>query len=170
MSSKFFLKPFVTVPLAPVITGINILVHFMFHIRCITIRNLVCFSSFSSSICVTFLSAGIATSISMHVFSVFDFNLLKPAGHLMHQQFNIQQLYALPTLYLCFVFIWEQTVICATYSINWFVFITEMQSVYCAVRTGPLNTAACASPLKGSSDMFIRRSQHVKSPFQKPVA
>jgi hypothetical protein len=27
----------------------------------------------------------------------------------MHHQFNIQQLYALPTLYLCFVFIWEQT-------------------------------------------------------------
>jgi hypothetical protein len=37
----------------------------------------------------------------------------------MHQQFNIQQLYALPTLYLCFVFIWEQTATCATYSINW---------------------------------------------------
>ena len=28
-------------------------------------------------------------------------NLLKPAGHVMHQQFNIQQLHALPTLYLC---------------------------------------------------------------------
>jgi len=25
-------------------------------------------------------------------------NLLKPTGHVMHQQFNIQQLYALPTL------------------------------------------------------------------------
>ena len=32
-------------------------------------------------------------------------NLLKPTGHVMHQQFNIQQLYALPTLYLCFVYI-----------------------------------------------------------------
>ena len=31
--------------------------------------------------------------------------LLKPTGHVMHQQFIIQQLYALPTLYLCFVFI-----------------------------------------------------------------
>jgi len=29
------------------------------------------------------------------------FNLLKPAGYVMHHQFNIQQLYALPTLYLC---------------------------------------------------------------------
>jgi len=27
-------------------------------------------------------------------------NLLKPTGHEMHQQFNIQQLYALPTMYL----------------------------------------------------------------------
>jgi hypothetical protein len=50
-------------------------------------------------------------------------NLLKPTGYVMHLRFNIQQLYALPTLYLC-------------------VFVTEMESVYCAVRTGPLNTAA----------------------------
>jgi len=28
------------------------------------------------------------------------FNLLKSPGYVMHQQFNIQQLYALPTLYL----------------------------------------------------------------------
>ena len=28
-------------------------------------------------------------------------NLLTPTGHVMHQQFNIQQLYVLPTLYLC---------------------------------------------------------------------
>ena len=33
------------------------------------------------------------------------FNLLKPTGYVMHQQFNIQQLYALPTLFMCFVFI-----------------------------------------------------------------
>jgi len=31
-------------------------------------------------------------------------NLLKPTGHVMHQQFNIQQLYALPTLYLCVLY------------------------------------------------------------------
>ena len=31
-------------------------------------------------------------------------DLLKPTGHVMHQQFNIQLFYALPTLYLCFVF------------------------------------------------------------------
>ena len=43
------------------------------------------------------------------------------------QQFNIQQVYVLPTLYLCFVFIWVQTATCATYSINWLLFITEMK-------------------------------------------
>ena len=31
-------------------------------------------------------------------------NLLKPTGHVMHQQFNIQQLYVLPTLYLCVLY------------------------------------------------------------------
>jgi hypothetical protein len=46
------------------------------------------------------------------------------------------------------VFIWKQTATCVTYSINWLVFITEMKSVYSAVRTGPLNKAVCASSLK----------------------
>jgi len=34
-------------------------------------------------------------------------NLLKPTGHVMHQQFNIQQLYAFPTLYLCVLYLSE---------------------------------------------------------------
>ena len=34
-------------------------------------------------------------------------NLLKPTGHVMHQQFNIQQLYALPTLCLCVLYLSE---------------------------------------------------------------
>ena len=67
----------------------------------------------------------------------------------MHYEFNIQQLYALPhTVFMCFVFIWEQTATCATYSINWLVFITVVESVYSAVRTGSLNKAVCASSLK----------------------
>ena len=67
----------------------------------------------------------------------------------MHQQFNIQKLYALPTLYLCVLFIWEQTATCATYIINSLDFTTEMKSVYCAVRTASLNKSVCASSLKG---------------------
>ena len=34
-------------------------------------------------------------------------NLLKSTGHVMHQQFNIQQLYVLPTLYLCVLYLSE---------------------------------------------------------------
>ena len=34
-------------------------------------------------------------------------NLLKPTGHVMHHQFNIQQLYALATLYLCVLYLSE---------------------------------------------------------------
>jgi hypothetical protein len=34
-------------------------------------------------------------------------NLLKPTGHMMHQQFNIQQLNTLPTLYLCVLYLSE---------------------------------------------------------------
>ena len=39
--------------------------------------------------------------------TVTQFNLLKPTGHVMHQQFNIQQLYVLPTLYLCVLYLSE---------------------------------------------------------------
>ena len=62
-------------------------------------------------------------------------NLLKPTGYVMHHQFNIQQLYALPTLYLCVLFLSEnkQRLVPLT------VFITEMKSVYSAVRTESLN-------------------------------
>ena len=34
-------------------------------------------------------------------------NLLKPTGQVMHQQFNIQQLHVLPTLYLCVLYLSE---------------------------------------------------------------
>ena len=81
------------------------------------------------------------------------FNLSKPTGHMMQQQFNVQQLYSAHTVFMCFVFIWEQTPTCATYSINWLVFLTEMKSVYCAVRTGSLNKAVCCIYLRTNSDL-----------------
>jgi hypothetical protein len=34
-------------------------------------------------------------------------NLLKPTGYVMHHQFNIQQPYALPTLYLWVLYLSE---------------------------------------------------------------
>ena len=49
-------------------------------------------------------------SLNKAVCALYCFNLLKPAGHVMHHQFNIQQLYvqelyALPTLYLCVLYL-----------------------------------------------------------------
>ena len=79
-------------------------------------------------------------------------NLPKPTGYVMHHQFNITVRSA-HTVFMCFVFIWGQTATCATYSINWLVFITEMKSDYSAVRTGSLNKAVCASSFRTNSDL-----------------
>ena len=35
------------------------------------------------------------------------FKLLKPTGYVMHQQFNILESYAVPTLYLCVLYLSE---------------------------------------------------------------
>ena len=73
--SKFFFKLLVTIPVAPIITGT--IVHLRFHIRCISIHKLLYFNFFSTSFCTTFLSAGIATSISVHALkSIIDILLL----------------------------------------------------------------------------------------------
>jgi hypothetical protein len=68
MAYKCFLKPFVTIPVAPFIT--SIIIHFRFHIRCMSTYKLSYFSLFSASFCTTFLSVGIATSIGIHVLSL----------------------------------------------------------------------------------------------------
>jgi len=61
------------------------------------------------------------------------FNLLKPTGNFAYHQIeNSELLHAKYTAFMCFVWIAEQT---AT-----LVFITEVESVYCAVRTESLNT------------------------------
>jgi len=48
---------------------------------------------------------------------------------------------------MCFVRISEQTAIISVNSTNLLVFITEMKSVYCAVRTGSLNQTNAVSSL-----------------------
>ena len=50
---------------------------------------------------------------------------------------------------MCFAWISEQTPIISLYSNHLSVFITEAQSVYCAVRTGSLNQIDTVSYLKG---------------------
>ena len=44
---------------------------------------------------------------AVRIVSLLIFNFLNPTVHVMHQQFNIQQLYALPTLYLCVLYLSE---------------------------------------------------------------
>jgi len=43
---------------------------------------------------------------------MYPVNLLKTTGYVMHQQFNIQQLYALPTLDLCILYLSENKDLC----------------------------------------------------------
>jgi hypothetical protein len=50
-------------------------------------------------------------------------NLLKRTGYVMHQQFHIQQLYALPTMYLCVLYLSEnkQRLVPLTAQTDWFL-------------------------------------------------
>jgi hypothetical protein len=58
-------------------------------------------------------------------------NLLKPICYVIHQQvLHSRIVCSSHTVFMCFVFIGEQTATCATYSINCLVFITEMKRVY----------------------------------------
>ena len=56
------------------------------------------------------------------------------------------------TVFMCFVWISEQTAIISLYSINWLVCITETECVYCAVRTESLHD---------KSTSILRDSPHV---------
>jgi len=43
--------------------------------------------------------------------------------------------FCLHSVFMCFVWMWEQTAIISLHSINWLVCITETECVYCEVRT-----------------------------------
>ena len=43
------------------------------------------------------------------------------------------------SVFMCFVWISEQTAFISLYNFNWMIFITETDCVYCAVRTWSLN-------------------------------
>jgi hypothetical protein len=69
VSSRNFLRPLVTVPVAPMTTGIT--EHFMFYIA-----GFLYFTFFSASLCVTSLSDGTDTAISAQsVYFLFIFSL-----------------------------------------------------------------------------------------------
>ena len=60
----------------------------------------------------------------IHAFIIHhEINRWKPTGYVMHQQFNIQQLYALPTLYLCVLYLSEnkQRLVPLTAETDWFL-------------------------------------------------
>ena len=60
---------------------------------------------------------------SEHHVEFFIINLLKPNGYVMHQQFNIQQLRVLPTLYLRVLYSSEnkQRLVPLTPKTDWFL-------------------------------------------------
>jgi hypothetical protein len=62
------------------------------------------------------------------------------------------------SVFMCFVWIWEQTAIISLYSIDCLVFITEKECVYCAVRTKVLGVFAKLRKPTTSSLMSVRPS------------
>ena len=79
----------------------------------------------------------------------------------MYRQLNFQQFYVLPSVFMCLVWIWEQTGVISLHNINWLVFITETQCFYCAV---PFHTIRLILVFKqGLLHLFLPMSQ--LSPF-----
>jgi len=65
MLLTYFLNDLEMVPVAPIITGITLVL--TFHVPCISIVRSLYFKIFSDSFLITFLSPGFAASINMHV-------------------------------------------------------------------------------------------------------
>ena len=61
-------------------------------------------------------------------------NLLKPNTYITYHHTEI--LCSAHNAFMCFAWMSEQTAIISLYSIDLSVFITEAESVYCAVRAG----------------------------------
>ena len=74
-------------------------------------------------------------------------SLQNPLGtsHTIGSQFK-NSTFCPHTVFTCFVWISEQTAIVSLYNINWLFCITETECVYCAVRTGYLNTTPVDRP------------------------
>ena len=59
-------------------------------------------------------------------------------------------------LFMCSVWIWEQTAIISMYSIKWLVFITETECVYCAVRCSDIFSTCPRQILQVSRRALIK--------------
>jgi len=76
--------------------------------------------------------------------------------------FNIQKFFVLPTVHLSVgVDLITNSDFFSLYRINLSVFITEVESVYCAVRTGPSNQTDTFSPLMGEDTFQETTKFHV---------
>ena len=91
-------------------------------------------------------SRNIKNGCSIYIY-IYDISRLRVKW--CTNSFNIQQLYALPTLYLCVLYLSEKNSDLCHLDNKLIGFITEIRSVYSAVGTGPLNKAVYASFLKG---------------------
>ena len=89
----------------------------------------------------------------------YSSNPLKPSGHYMYRTVVTictasltfsSSTFCPHSVFMCFVWVWEQTAIISLYSINWLVCITERECVYCAVRTGSSNKIHVAASFKGN--------------------
>jgi hypothetical protein len=75
-------------------------------------------------------------------------NLLKPSNYCIYRQFLTLQNSPFWSQCICFVFMSERPGNDNLCSIQWFGFIIEMASIYCAVQTGFLNKTHKVSSLK----------------------
>jgi hypothetical protein len=82
------------------------------------------------------------------VFLIFSINLLKPTGYVMHHQFNIQQLYARSTLYLCVLYFSENSDLYHLHH-RLIGFYYRYEKCLQRGRDWGFNKAVCASSLKG---------------------
>ena len=81
-------------------------------------------------------------NFNSRLFVVTYFHLSKPSGYYMYRTVvticTTKSTFCPHSVFMCFVWMWEQTAIISLYSINWLVFITETVCVYSAVQTGSL--------------------------------
>ena len=77
----------------------------------------------------------VSTLLKKLIQATLDFNLLKPTGYFTYRHVKHPKiLHAYYIAFMCVVWLSEQTVTFPFYTIKRYDFISEVDSVYCAVR------------------------------------
>ena len=98
--------------------------------------NRVFYSSFTRAYICVCIHISVCIYIYMHMVTTFT----RPVVTMCTTSLTFSNPTFCPhSVFMCFVWISEQTAIISLYNINWLVCITETECVYCAVRTGCLN-------------------------------